>query len=146
MWFSKAKQPTEEPFFPWSKEQYAIGVSLFDLEHERLAAIINEVHAVLTVDRDRPAAHLLMEKLIQQTREHFVHEERIMKETQFPDLEAHAAEHDALLNQAKELLRQFHEGRISALAFPAFLKSWLISHIQASDRKYAPAMKRGGIR
>ena len=146
MWFSKVKQPPEASFFPWSKEQYAIGVSLFDLEHERLVGIINEVHTALTVDRDRRGAHLLMEKLIQQTREHFVHEERVMSETQYPDLAAHASEHDALLTEAKELMRQLHEGRISALAFPAFLKTWLIAHLKDADRKYAPAMKRGGIR
>ena len=100
----------------------------------------------LIVERDRSAAHVLIDKLIQQTREHFVHEERAMMESRYPDLMMHANEHDALLNRAKELQRQLHEGRISALAFPAFLKTWLIAHIHDADRKYAPAMKRGGIR
>jgi hemerythrin len=68
-----------------------------------------------------------------------------MEEVQFPDLEAHAAEHAALLTRAQDMLRQFRAGAMSALLFPAFLRDWLIPHIHDYDRKYSASLRRQGL-
>lgn len=146
MWFFRSQPQPPAPFFEWSNPEHSTGVSMFDQEHRQLAAMISQVHAALVQERDRAKARQLMERLIHETRAHFVHEETVMAEASVPDLEAHGAEHAALLQEAHDLLRQFHAGSISALALPIFLKNWLIRHIQGTDRKYAPVLRRHGLR
>ena len=88
----------------------------------------------------------LIEQLVQQTHAHFAHEEEAMEEAHFPDLEAHATEHAALIRRAQEILRQFRSGAISALVFPSFFRDWLIPHMRDYDRKYSAALRRHGMR
>jgi hemerythrin-like metal-binding protein len=144
MWFSRKPVTKEVAFFPWSKGEYSIGLNVFDLEHERLAALISSVHEAVLVDRDRAKAGRLLEHLIEQTRAHFNHEERSMADVEFPGLQAHVEEHERLLTDLRGLLRQFQSGTLSAMALPKFLKEWLVPHIQDSDRLYAPVVKRFG--
>lgn len=142
MWFNKVKTQPKERFFVWSDAEHSVGVAVFDKEHKRLTGMMSQVHAALLEEHDRVLARQLMEALIQETRTHFTHEEGAMEAAGYPELAAHAAEHATLITQAQDLLRQFRAGGLSALAFPVFLKNWLIPHIQGSDRKYASAMRR----
>lgn len=145
-WFSRAEPEPEGPFFVWKKEDHSVGVAMFDQEHQRLTKLMSQIHASVNEDRDRDRAKNLLEALIHETGAHFAHEERVMEEVGYPEREAHAAEHAALLQQAKDLFQKFQSGTISALALPAFLKTWLISHMQHTDRKYAAHMRRNGVR
>ncbi len=146
MWLSKPKAELKPPFLVWSDLEHSVGVGKFDEEHQRLTAMMEEIHHSLQDEHDRLRALKLMEKLVQETRAHFVHEERSMEEAQFPDLEAHAAEHAALIVRAQDMLRQFRTGAMSALLFPTFLRDWLIPHIQHYDRKYSASLRRQGLR
>lgn len=142
MFFSKPKAEPSEPFFLWSDTEHSVGVSRFDQDHRRIAELLNHVHKVLVMQRDRTQAVDLMEQLIAETRAHFHREEAALLDAGFPDLEAHQAEHVALLQEALDLVRRFNTGNVSALALPTFLKNWLISHIKGSDRKYAACLRR----
>lgn len=142
MFFSKPKTEPSEPFFLWSDTEHSVGVTRFDLDHRRIAELLNHVHTVLVKQRDRTQAVDLMEQLIAETRAHFHREELALADAGFPDLEAHQEEHGALIMEAQELVRKFKTGNVSALALPTFLKNWLISHIKGSDRKYAACLRR----
>ena len=146
MWFSKNAPQPKERFFAWSDAEHSVGVAIFDAEHKRLTDLMGKVHTTLLEEHDRVRARELMEQLIQETRNHFIHEEGALAAAAYPDLEAHASEHAALLTQAQDLLRQYRAGGLSALAFPIFLKNWLIPHIQGFDRKYASTLRRQGLR
>jgi hemerythrin-like metal-binding protein len=146
MWFSKGKPEPEPPFFSWSAEEHSVGVSVFDQEHQRLAALMSQIHASLQTNHDRGKAQRLLESFIAMAQEHFDHEERIMANIDYPDLAAHAAEHEALMEQAKAMFQRVQHGNISALTIPGFLKTWLIHHMQQTDRKYAAHMRRNGMK
>ena len=146
MWFSKSKPEPEVPFFAWSREEHSVGVTVFDQEHQRLATLMSQIHATVKEKRDRALALKLMESLIHETRAHFDHEERVLEEAGFPDLEAHVAEHTALIEHARVRLQLFRSGAIGALAMPNFLTAWLIPHMQVMDRKYAACLQRHGFR
>ena len=146
MWFFKNKVEPKAPFFVWSDLEHSVGIRIFDAEHQRLAEMMAQIHDVLLKEHDRPRALKLIEKLVQETRDHFAHEELVMAEAQFSDLESHAAEHMALIAQAQDMLRQFRTGAISARLFPSFLRDLLIPHIQEYDRKYTETLRRLGLR
>jgi len=146
MWFFKNKVEPKPPFFVWSAAEHSVGVDTFDEEHQRLTAMMAQIHAALLGEHDRLRAMKLLEKLVKETRVHFTHEEDAMGEADTPDLEAHAAEHASLIAQAEDLLRQFAQGSMSAMMFPGFLRDWLIPHMQTYDRRYAASMRRMGLR
>jgi hemerythrin len=143
--WSKAKPEPPAPaiFFPWTSE-LKIGVQRFDLEHQQMQALINQLHTLMVVKRDRPGADLLTDMLIQVTRTHFANEETLLAELNYPDCEAHAQEHSKLIVELRDLQRQFKAGTLSALAMPSFLKKWLVEHIQNTDRKYAAYVRAKG--
>jgi len=146
MWFSKGKPEPEPPFFSWSQEEHSVGVSIFDQEHQRLAALMSQIHATLQTSHDRDKAQRLLEAFIVAAQAHFDHEERIMANTDYPDQAAHATEHEALMDQAKAMFQRVQQGSISALSIPGFLKAWLIHHMQHTDRRYAAHMRRNGMK
>jgi hemerythrin len=69
-----------------------------------------------------------------------------MAEVGFHGREAHVAEHAALIQQAKDLLKKVQRGDLNSQAMPDFLVTWLIPHIQITDRKYAACLQRHGFR
>lgn len=148
MWFSKSK-PTPEtsnPFLTWSSDEHSVGVTVFDQEHERLVTLMGQIHTALQVRHDRALAQSLMASLVHQAQAHFEHEESVMDNLDFPEREAHVAEHAVLLQQANDLLQKVQNGTISALAVPSFLKTWLVPHMLNVDRKYSAYMRRNGLR
>lgn len=144
-WKKKTEAGTPAPFLPW-KEEHRIGIQQFDLEHQELVALINQLHTLMVVKRDRVQADRLMDTLLQTIRRHFANEEALLSELGFPELEAHAQEHSALIDELSSLQRQFKAGTLSALATPHFLQKWLLDHLQTTDRKYVAFMRRKGIR
>ena len=136
----KPQPPTS--FFPWLEDEYTVGLQRFDRAHQRLVARINELHDAMVVRRDRSLSTVVFAKLIQETRAHFVDEETILTQFNFPDGEVHFAEHSDLLLQATEYLKNYEAGTLSSLVLLNSLKSWLINHIKQSDRKYSGFLRR----
>ena len=143
MFFKPAPKPLPPTsFFPWLEEEYTVGIPRFDRAHQRLVARINDLHEAMVVRRDRTLSAAVFTKLIHETRAHFVDEESILTQFNFPDTETHFAEHSDLLQEATDFLRKYEAGNLSALVLLNSLKAWLINHIKNSDRKYTSFLRR----
>ena len=80
------------------------------------------------------------DKLLEHMQEHFSGEEKLMKETQYPSLHMHKADHDKVLNGTRyaqmqwrnkkdeDALKEYFEGEIVP---------WLDQHIKAMDTPMA---------
>ena len=146
MSFFKPKPKAAEPFFIWTPEVHSVGIARFDEDHRQLAKLLTRLHTALIEKRDRAMAADLMGLVITETRAHFNREELALEEAGYPALEGHIIEHQRLLMEAGDLLRQFNAGAISAMAFPTFIKNWLVVHIRETDRKYAACLRQNGDR
>lgn len=140
----KAQPPAPGPFLPWTPD-LKIGIQRFDLEHQQLGALINQLHTLMVIKRDRVGADQLTDLLLQATRTHFASEEALLTELDYPECEAHFLEHSKLIDELRDLQRQFRAGTLSALAMPTFLKKWLLDHIQNTDRRYTAHLRAKGI-
>ena len=144
------KKPNPAPsvssdFLPWTLD-LQIGIKQFDLEHREMVDIVNRLHTLMVVKRDRVAADQLTDLLLQAARTHFASEEGLLGELGYPACEAHIREHSSLIDELRDLQRQFKAGTISALAMPAFLRKWLLEHIETHDRSYVEFLKNKGER
>lgn len=143
--WTKPKPPSPEVFLPWTPA-HRIGISRFDLEHQHMAELVNQLHTLMVIKRDRVAADQLSDLLLQATRTHFASEEALLGELGYPSCEAHTLEHSKLIDELRDLQRQFKAGTISALAMPTFLRKWLLEHIETHDRKYVEFLRSKGER
>ncbi len=137
--------PNSEVFFKWTPD-YSVNIKAIDDQHKELVAILN--HLFLAVARqqgDKVIAGIL-DALTDYTRIHFALEERLMREANYAELDAHMEEHRRLIAQLDRLCKiHLLEERPIYFEMLSFLKSWLKEHIQGEDRKYSAALQQAGF-
>jgi hemerythrin-like metal-binding protein len=123
-------------FINWS-DKLSVGVAEMDAEHQKLVALINELHTAMNTGNGGPAALEILGRVIQYTLTHFANEERLMTRCQYPKFAEHKALHTQLTQQAKQLQADVASGkRLACIQVLTFLRTWLQTHIQQEDRKY----------
>jgi hemerythrin len=134
-----------EVFFKWSPA-YSVNIQTIDNQHLELVNILNRLFvAVSKREGDKVIAGIL-DALISYTQTHFALEERLLRQAQYKDLEAHMEEHKKLLEQLDNLCKK-HLIEEKAIYFEmlSFLKTWLKEHIQGVDTKYSAALQQAGF-
>jgi hemerythrin-like metal-binding protein len=126
--------------------QYSINVRMFDDQHKRLIDMVNQLNEAMNSGKGFDVLKTILGGLVEYTVTHFDDEEKILTKNNYPDLAAHKKEHEALKKTAGELLQKFN-GNSNALSSEVmvFLKNWLVTHIQGSDKKYAQFLNSKGI-
>lgn len=122
------------------------GYPLIDDDHNGIAILIDELETAFEEGRPTSYCIELMDRLIDDTRAHFAHEERAMALWNAPDAEQHKHEHAQLLNEVVELrlclaasMPNAQENRSSLIRF---LEAWWLEHIPKFDRPLAAAAPR----
>jgi len=123
--------------FTWATS-LEIGVPEIDRQHrslfERANTFADAVQARQSMDRLEELFAFLAEYAL----EHFVAEERYMREVGYPQLPQHIQEHAQFRRQLASLVPQWNmEGDSQAvlMALLGFLKSWLTEHVTGSDQR-----------
>ena len=81
-----------------------------------------------------------LEKLLEHMKEHFSSEETLMRESNYPSLQMHKADHDKVLNQTRYIEMEWRNRKDSE-ALREYLEDdvamWLDQHIKAMDTPMA---------
>ncbi|MDT8376272.1 MAG: bacteriohemerythrin [Mariprofundaceae bacterium] len=141
------------PFFAWS-DAYQVGIEKIDRQHEALVTTLNRLHDILVGHGDQALIDDTLAHFIDQTKVHFHGEEEFMKLHGYPDYQDHKELHDILLRQVDSVLEtqqelKSHHIRQSwaeKLELADFLREWLLSHIEAADRKLGAFLQGKKIR
>jgi hemerythrin-like metal-binding protein len=129
----------------WS-DKYSVGVDAADSQHFVLFEILNDLHAAMMRGEGQAVTGPLLAALLKHTRDHFSGEEAMMAAAGYPGLEAHKALHRELTGKVEEYIQRHERGeRMGNAKFLAFLRDWLIDHIQTADRNYGPWLNEHGI-
>jgi hemerythrin len=134
-------------YMEWN-EAYSVGVAVFDDEHKKLVAILNELHAGLRGEIDKLALQRISDKLVDHALMHFRHEEMYFDDWSFPEAAAHIADHAKLRQQVFDYRNQIldKDSRELALEMLNFLCQWLGHHIMVEDRQYGIYLRNKGVR
>jgi hemerythrin len=126
--------------FVW-KDVYSVGIDEIDQQHQQLFDIANRFHFEYENRPKRDVLAGIFGELVVYTKKHFADEERMMRENNYPDFDAHKSNHDKLVKLVGWYMDQFEEGKdgIEENAMN-FIKTWLNGHILGMDRKYTPYM------
>ena len=127
--------------FEW-KSEYATEIGSIDAQHQTLFALGRELYTAMTAGQGKTVLARILDRLVQYTKVHFAHEERLMQLYKYPNFAAHKAQHDALVKQVLDFQAEFAAGR-NTMAVPVlqFLKDWLANHILHTDMEYTKCLK-----
>lgn len=142
---SQFRLPETGKFIEWSRS-YSVSVDTMDQEHQRLVDLINELYSAMCSGHGKSAVSSVLDNLIEYTKTHFAHEEKLMQKTNYPDYEAQKKAHEALVSQVMDAKQKLADGTVLSQEVMSFLKSWLINHIQGMDQKYGEHMNKNGVK
>lgn len=112
----------------------SVDVEEIDEDHRKLAATFNLLNHAVAEGASQAYLAAVLEELINCTVWHFSHEERLMLEHDYPDREAHKAEHQELIRSARDLQQEILQaGGAVAEEHMVFLERWLTEHILTTD-------------
>jgi len=122
-------------FISWS-DSFLIDVPIVDDQHRRLFNLAGDVYTLSRSNPDRAALVKSLDELLDYTRYHFLHEENLMREEDYPRFEAHRLLHEKLAGQTAAF-RERAIGReaVDVGEFLNFLYTWLTQHIMDQDKK-----------
>lgn len=121
-------------YLEWTPE-LDVRVSAMNDEHQQLIGLMNRFHELTSQGAPRGEAIGALEALGKFTTQHFAHEEGVMEQMGFPELDKHRRIHKRLLEQFGEHSNAFQQsGNADELLM--FLKVWLKAHIKGIDTKY----------
>ncbi len=123
-----------ETYITW-KPFYSVNHSAMDAEHQQIIACLNELYAAMNGGDATSAKKHAMDALVRYTRTHFENEEKVLRETGYPDFAAHKALHDDMRRRTAGLAANLNLATARDLL--VFLKDWWLGHIQSEDKKYA---------
>jgi hemerythrin-like metal-binding protein len=81
----------------------------------------------------------LEDRLVIYCKLHFLDEEKVMEELDFPEIEDHKAQHALFVTHLENYFTGKYEelNRVKNIDELMFLKSWFLEHIEVFDKKYA---------
>jgi hemerythrin len=125
-------------FMTWTR-YFSVGDESLDAEHQTTIGLINRLHAALAGKRTETDLGQIADELIRSTVTHFQHEEQVMLDCGFPDLEDHSLLHERLQERTIDLRAHLNAARGPEML--RFLKSWWCNHIQDKDKMYTPYLQ-----
>ena len=118
------------------KEELAsLKLSSMDETHNEEFELIHKLHAV-TKNSSQKVISEVLDELITHTIKHFVNEEKLMKEADYPDYFLHQHEHAKQLLDLKSI-RSFYEMTHDKKSLSDYLEGtlspWIVNHIEDFD-------------
>ncbi len=132
-------------FFPW-KEQCSLNISEIDEQHRMLVAMIDKLHTAMAEGRSKGVLDDIITELYNSTKFHFITEERLMDEHDYPALEQHRLEHKKLIGKVLSMKERKKENTLGLSSdLSIMLQQWLNSHILETDKRFSEYLATRGI-
>ncbi|MGW8182189.1 MAG: bacteriohemerythrin [bacterium] len=117
------------------EDSLKLDIPEIDCQHERLIGLINRLHEAMTQGAGRAVLDERLSQLLVHTQEHFAYEEQQMLQHNYPETDAHRAEHHRLLQHLLDLTERYKNGDLLlSFAIVLELKGWAVVHIEKSDK------------
>ena len=128
---------TTKPNLRW-RPALKLGVKEIDKQHKSLISSAAGLQDAIASHQPKHEVAVLFEALRAMVSSHFAWEERAMESRGYQGYEDHVKAHGILLDQIRDLHREFLAGEVNAGPGVAlFLQAWAEHHIAATDKPLA---------
>ncbi len=127
-------------------ENFSVGVRQFDEQHKQLVRMLNRLIAEPEAGTRSETVSELLDAMTEYAQQHFEAEEELMQQYNYPQLEEHAAQHNAFRRKTAELCMDamYQVGTVPE-SILQYLRDWLVEHILQSDMDYKPFFRELSI-
>lgn len=123
--------------------KYELGHDRIDSEHRIFLSLICDFQMAMEQGLPKTKLIRIIREIAKYADFHFVSEENIMVDCNYPELEQHAAHHRLLLNQVQDYTNQFSLDEIQAPQVFEFLFNWFALHTTSEDKKLVGFVNNG---
>jgi hemerythrin-like metal-binding protein len=113
-----------------------IGHELIDAQHKELIESFNEFVEACKASKGKENLNKTVDFLENYVATHFAAEERLMRNSDYPDIDSHLALHDEFRSKFLEMKTELNQTGTStslAIEMNEFLLRWFIIHIKGAD-------------
>lgn len=122
----------------WDKK-FELGHERIDFEHRIFLDLIKSV-SELASEKER--ALRLLREVEKYAEFHFISEENLMLDTEYPDYSSHKTEHQILLATLKEKVFEYRHNQLSLEELSDFLFQWFALHTTQVDSQLTQYISR----
>lgn len=136
--------PSDLSPISWN-DSFSVGVATLDEHHRQLAYLINQLTECITDSlRSEKMVDILM-ALIHYAEYHFKHEEELMAQAAYADLDKHRKEHMQFCEVIAETCYGVTLGIVGTKDLFSYLTEWWRNHILLEDMKYKSDLSSLGL-
>ena len=124
-------------------ERYETGNEVVDSEHREIFSLVKKVLSDVFTDRTESIAASL-EFLTDYTMRHFGHEESLMDESSYPEMDKHKRQHRVFARKVANLNTKLNGENCEidiSLEINETVVNWLVEHVLSSDKLLADHYK-----
>jgi len=125
----------------WTTD-FELGLAGVDEQHRDLVDLINRLRRCMGHCAGQAELGELLAALEAHTEQHFLLEEQMMAESQFPNFERHRANHEAFVLRLREARRRHLDGALIEFQTLAMLRGWLVEHMLRADCEFGAYLER----
>ena len=119
--------------FKWSK-RHAVFIPEIDAQHKDMFRLADQLRQAVAGRAPADRTRAVLREFMTRGEDHFAHEERLMRSTQYPGSAWHKRQHDTARKRLKEFAPRIQGGEgQAALLLLEFLSGWLRDHIRLAD-------------
>jgi len=140
------KKLAAKNYVEW-KDEYSVGINSIDLQHQKLLGLINQLQTAADHSTGEAFEHEALDALVDYTRTHFTYEEGLLVDNDYPDYEPHKAQHEEMIKEVEKVIAGYKQDPDTAMRnAAAYLKEWLINHINGTDKQYSSYLIDKGVK
>jgi hemerythrin len=119
------------------RSDFETGIAEVDHEHQELVGLINQLHEEIQGVTDEETLRRFLGEVFARISAHFALEETVMRKHRYDEYAAHKAEHEALLDQIRDIMDDFEEGRYgdAGQALASAVRDWFVNHFKTKDAR-----------
>jgi hemerythrin-like metal-binding protein len=120
-----------------------VGNELLDAQHKIILSHMGKVYTYLLADNKGRDLYELVDSLDINCKLHFLDEEKMMEEMDFPEIDEHKSQHAQFVTHLEHFMGIHAElNNVMNVEELRFLKGWSLEHFEVFDSKYAEYKKQ----
>ena len=124
------------------KPTYSLGIPAVDLEHRKMIEMINDVYSRIDREQEEESVQTALADIHAGISAHFALEERLMRESAWPEYADHKDDHEELLDQIRDIMDAYSDDPESGTEIlRRRLSDWFGRHFATFDAR----LHEGGL-
>lgn len=119
----------------WSNE-FSVKNAYLDNQHKQLFQYVADAYNLTKNGaKNKESLLLLINKILEYSKEHFRDEESYMQRINYPLLKKHKESHQKMIATIHKIRANLGDSQKDSIEVYSFLKNWLLNHILQEDKK-----------